>query len=360
MKMKKTLSAALAAMLALGAAVPAFAAVQTKEMEISSLSGGLVLEDGTQQSLNTSVLPSQTVYFLLPDSIASLVSSNKDYRLSVRKQRNSKLVKSVEIVEKRLTSSKKTVYLPNVASPANRPGAVANDPEWAAYSTKDRNTYLAVELNDTTSDQEYKIQLTATLTVRKDNVSIYYGNKSIRKAGSGTPIYTMNDGDKLALNVSFFVANQVQEGEDSDVTVGKTGKTIKPARNSENTVTFEGEDTLAVLSFKANSSPEKFYAKLTTKWPSGLLSKFQNTDAVVRQFSAATIPASSRATLSLVNPFSLYDVDPEDVYIYWVSSTGKLTNVTDSFWYDEDEDAFLTKTRTLGTWVISDGKVSTK
>ena len=298
MKMKKTLSAALAAMLALGAAVPAFAAVQTKEMEISSLSGGLVLEDGTQQSLNTSVLPSQTVYFLLPDSIASLVSSNKDYRLSVRKQRNSKLVKSVEIVEKRLTSSKKTVYLPNVASPANRPGAVANDPEWAAYSTKDRNTYLAVELNDTTSDQEYKIQLTATFTARKDNVSIYYGNKSIRKAGSGTPIYTMNDGDKLALNVSFFVANQVQEGEDSDVTVGKTGKTIKPARNSENTVTFEGEDTLAVLSFKANSNPEKFYAKLTTKWPSGLLSKFQNTDAVVRQFSAATIPASSRATPS--------------------------------------------------------------
>ena len=69
MKMKKTLSAALAVMLALGAAVPAFAAVQTKEMEISSLSGGLVLEDGTQQSLNTSVLPSQTVYFLLPDSI---------------------------------------------------------------------------------------------------------------------------------------------------------------------------------------------------------------------------------------------------------------------------------------------------
>ena len=60
-----------------------------------------------------------------------------------------------------------------------------------------------------------------------------------------------------------------------------------------------------------------------------------------------------------MNPFGS-QVDPEDVYIYLVSSTGKLTNVTDSFWYDEDEDAFLTRTRTLGTWVISDGKVSTK
>jgi len=113
---------------------------------------------------------------------------------------------------------------------------------------------------------------------------------------------------------------------------------------------------LATLTFKANDDPDKFYAKLSTKWTSALLAKFRNTDAVIRAFSPATIDSSSRATLALNNPFD-EDVDPEDVYIYALNSKGALVNATTSFTYNEDDDTFEIKTRTLTTYIISDVRV---
>lgn len=78
------------------------------------------------------------------------------------------------------------------------------------------------------------------------------------------------------------------------VTVGNKGVTIRPEKNVTNEVVFEGSDTYATLTYKANSNPSKFYAAMSTKWPSSLSSKFHNTDAVIRKFTAATIPASGR------------------------------------------------------------------
>ena len=141
--------------------------------------------------------------------------------------------------------------------------------------------------------------------------------------------------------------------------MGKNSTTVKPLKNEQNIVTFESDGTMAILEFNANSNPEKFYAKLTTKWTSELLRTFRDTDAVIRKFSAATIPATSRAKLMLINPFDPDEIEPESIYIYQVNAKGGLSNVTSSFWYDADEDAFCTRTRTLGTWVLSNERVKT-
>ena len=165
--------------------------------------------------------------------------------------------------------------------------------------------------------------------------------------------------DKLTLTGNLYVANPQEEG-DATVEVGSKGVTIKPERNSVNEITFEGADTVATLTFRANNNPRKFLARLTTSWPNAALSnKFRSTDAVIRKFSPATIDATSRATLSLNNPFAYDDVDPEDVYIYTADSKGNLKDITRTVYYNSDEDAFELQTRTLTTYIISDKRVKT-
>ena len=80
---------------------------------------------------------------------------------------------------------------------------------------------------------------------------------------------------------------------------------------------------------------------------------------MIRKFTAATIPASGRATLALNNPFDS-DIDPDDVYIYTADSKGKLRDITRTVTYNEDDDTFELQTRTLTTYILSNERVSTK
>lgn len=163
----------------------------------------------------------------------------------------------------------------------------------------------------------------------------------------------------MTLTGTLYVGNQEEDGDSASVTVGNKGVTIRPEKNVTNEVVFEGSDTYATLTYKANSNPSKFYAAMSTKWPSSLSSKFHNTDAVIRKFTAATIPASGRATLALNNPFDS-DIDPDDVYIYTADSKGKLRDITRTVTYNEDDDTFELQTRTLTTYILSNERVSTK
>lgn len=354
--MKKLIAAAMAAVLALGVQVTAFAtAVNTKTSDITALTGLPINENGKQvAAAGDSIAPNQKIYYLLPPEAAKYLNDSKAFKLSVRKTTNGKYVNSVKLVEKKLLSSSGTNYYVPAGS-----GAITTDPAtYKTYAANARNTYLEVDLKDTTSTDEFKVELTASFTARKANAGT-----GIQYAGGATQFFgntasgenKINPNDKLNLKISFYMANASDSG-DTTVTVGEKGLIVKPDANSNNEIVFESSDTFATLTFKASDDPKKFYAKLATKWPAALLAKFRNTDAVIRAFSPATVDSSSRATLALNNPFD-EDVDPEDVYIYSLNSKGVLVNATSSFTYNDDDDTFETKTRTLTTYIISDVKV---
>ncbi|MEM1484703.1 hypothetical protein V6615_07440 [Oscillospiraceae bacterium PP1C4] len=349
--MKKLIAVTLAALMSLSVSVTAFAA-NPVERKLTELTSNPISEDGVAYNAGDSVTPNQTIYFLIPNSAAAKLNDSKTTKVSIRKTKNAKLVKSVKLVEKKITTTSGNYIVPvvNTLDPTKKTDNVPMN---------QRNTYLAVELNDTTGTDEYKVELAVSFTAKKADVNFTYGNASSVPANANFLATPLKNGDKLTLNASFYVANKADSG-DTSVTVGNKGMIIKPVKNDINEVIFESDDTLATLTFKANSNPDKFYAKLTTKWTSDLLAKFKNTDAVIRRFTPATIDSSSRAVLMLNNPFDEDAVDTDDVYIYTVDSKGVLTNVTSSFTYDEDEDAFVTKTRTLGTWIISDTKIKLK
>ncbi|MBE6904723.1 MAG: hypothetical protein E7476_00375 [Ruminococcaceae bacterium] len=352
--MKKLIAAAMAAVLALGVQVTAFAAsVNTQTSNITALTGLPINENGKQvASAGDTIAPNQKIYYLIPPEAAKYLNDSKAFKLSVRKTTNGKYVSSVKLVEKKLLSGTGTnYYVPAGAAAINKNDAAT----YKTYAANARNTYLEIALKDTTSIDEFKVELTASFTARKANTSTgiqyaggaqFFGNTTANK---------INPNDKLNLKVSFYMANDSDSG-DATVTVGEKGVVVKPDANSNNEIVFEGSDTFATLTFKANDDPDKFYAKLSTKWTSALLAKFRNTDAVIRAFSPATIDSSSRATLALNNPFD-EDVDPEDVYIYALNSKGALVNATTSFTYNEDDDTFEIKTRTLTTYIISDVRV---
>ena len=354
--MKKLIAAAMAAVLTLGVQVTAFAAaVNTKTSDITALTGLPINENGKQvAAAGDSIAPNQKIYYLIPPEAAKYLNDSKAFKLSVRKTTNGKYVNSVKLVEKKLLSSTGTnYYVPAGAASINK----ADPATYRTYAANARNTYLEIALKDTTSTDEFKVELTASFTARKANVDkgIAYAGGNLFFGNTASGENKINPNDKLNLKISFYMANDSGSG-DTTVTVGEKGLIVKPDANSNNEIVFESSDTFATLTFKASDDPKKFYAKLTTKWPAALLAKFRNTDAVIRAFSPATIDSSSRATLALNNPFD-EDVDPDDVCIYALNSKGVLVNATSSFTYNDDDDTFETKTRTLTTYIISDVKV---
>lgn len=341
--MKKLFATMLAALIGLSGSVGAFAA-QTYSKKLTDLTSQAISEEGVAYAAGDTITPNQVIYFLIPDESAKALGDSRTANLTVRKHLNGKLVKSVKLVEKKLVSGSTTYSLPTG-------NVVDGKAKYTTVKGKDRHTYIAVTLGDTTSSDEFKVDLTLTFTARKSTgMQVnYQGGKEFQKLGKS---------DKLALRLTFFVANKLEDGDSATVSVGSKGVTIKPVKNQTNEIMFEnGNDNVALLTFKASSNPGKLYARLSTKWTTDLARKFSRTDAVIRSFTPATIDSSSRATLAFYNPFDEDDVDPKKVYIYSVSANGKIVNVTSSFSYDEDEDAFVTKTRTLGTWIISDKKI---
>lgn len=347
--MKKLIAAAMAAVLTLGMQVTAFAAtINTQTKNITALTGQPIDEDGKQTGAGDSVAPNQKIYFLIPPQAAGLLNNSKNFRMTTRKTTNGKFVKSVKLVEKILLPNSKVEYVV--------PADDKNKNSIVKFPASKRNTYLEIELIDTTYTDEFKVELTASFSARKAfKTALNYADGKTVFFGNTAETNKINPNDKLNLKVSFYVANKSETG-DATVTVGDKGLIVKPEANAENVITFESSDTFATLTFDANDDPSKFYAKLSTKWTPELLNKFRNTDAVMRRFAPVTVDSTSRATLALNNPFD-EDVDPEDVYIYTVNSKGGVVNATQRFSYNEDDDTFELKTRTLGTYIISDVKI---
>lgn len=147
----------------------------------------------------------------------------------------------------------------------------------------------------------------------------------------------------------------------------KRGVVVKPVKNEINTVTWEDHNrTLATLSFRADSDVSFYCPRLSTRWNYyDYEDYFEDTDAYVFDFvDSPTIPATTRPTLSLYNPFVDEDGDltirTSRIHIYEVDD-GELEDVTDDFRFEknDDDDYVMTiKTRTLGTYIVSEGRAN--
>lgn len=212
-----------------------------------------------------------------------------------------------------------------------------------------REVVVKIELNNDTTDKEFKINPSVTFTAKK----------AIELGATDVAV-----GDKFTIELGkVYITNTEQVG-DTDWKAGAGGFIAKPVKNDDNEITWEDENnTVAKLTFEGDSDVSKYYPKLSTKWDNAdYAENFAGTDAFIRSFvGAPTISATSRPVLELYNPFVNEDdevtVADEDIVIYEVVD-GALVDVTAKFTIGENDDGdsvFTLKTRTLGTYIISNG-----
>lgn len=189
---------------------------------------------------------------------------------------------------------------------------------------------------------------------------------AVKAAEEGGQVGTgyLKKGDTMKVPMTIWIQNENRVDDDATFVAGEKGVVIKPVKNEENTVTWEdNNDTLAIMKFTADSDVEYYMPRMATKWNNeDYLDYFDDMDAYIRSFVGnPSIPCTSRARLWINNPFVDDDgeetIDPDDIYVYEVVD-GELYDITDKVEYttnDDDDYAFLIKTRTLGTYIFSDG-----
>ncbi len=360
--MKKLIASLLTvATVASMASMSAFAADSTKvdASELTIAVDKLIADDSTEKinSTKDTVQPDKTIYAVIDATSDSgkYFSDSDVFKVKYDKgDDNTKMIKSLKVLDK----------------------AIGKD------DAKVRTTALEIKLQNDMTDTDYKVGPTATFTAKKyiilDADAIVDGVLDVTKIDSYVDteeeakkvqdkIYLVS-GTKITLDIdSFYVKNTLEEG-DQDWKAGDGGSIAKPTKNDDNEITWEDEnDTIARLTFEGDSDVNKYYPKLSTKWDDAHYAEnFAGTDAFFRSFVGnPTISATSRPVLEFYNPFIDEDgeetVAAEDIVIYQVVD-GALVDVTDKFTYGENDDGdsvFTIKTRTLGTYIFSNGAATT-
>lgn len=333
MNLKKVLAGAMALATVASMSVVSFAA--ERDFTIT------MFNDDTKKAISEgdTVASDITVYLDLSDAIQkfNLKDSgdltNKDYfKVDVDKEEGSKVIKAITLQDKE--------YIKD----------------------QGRKPVLKVELKELMDDSDNKVELKVTVSAKNKAVS--------------DKIVTSN-ADEYVDTVKFFVSNTVNEG-DQTYTAGTSGVVLKPLKNEENEIEWEdNNNTLARLTFDADSDVAKSYPKLSTKWSNDVYAAmFADQDAYIFDFVGnPTISATARPVLELYNPFKNDDdeitlenpviflvnddatlaASTEEVELAQAILDGRLVDITDKFTAGENEDGdyvFTTKTRTLGTYII--------
>ncbi|WP_101909818.1 hypothetical protein [Marasmitruncus massiliensis] len=257
--------------------------------------------------------------------------TNEDYfKFDVDKDDNGSMVKKVEVVEDK------------------------------KLGDMDRTAYLKIDLNDSTTVNDIKSNGTLTFKA-KDSAADFQKASGSKKLNDTTQVW--GEKEEIKIDYTFWINNDKASNDDNPDSGDRVY--FDPDDNEDNTLIW-GDDR-AGLFFEANDDANKFYARLSTKSDSEVYSEYGdpvNADLWFFDFvGSSTIPATSRATLTLGIPWDEdddYTPNPEDCFIYEKQEDGTLVDVTDKFTYDEDNDGtteiegWSIKTRTLGTYVISD------
>ncbi|RGX54767.1 hypothetical protein DWV16_12630 [Anaerotruncus sp. AF02-27] len=368
--MKRVLAMILAAALSLSVGITAFAAPEEgdymTEKEIAETIGKItmgkgVLElnaahpfdaDGKEISDATSDFRSDEDFYVTSPYLAkNPVFNDRDlFKVKFDKDDNANRFRYVLIVEKKF---------PELSG------------IWEPYKNE-RIVAFRFILNETPSDEEFKISGTAIFTAKKDIVA-FDSHKRFEEAtdallaelkADGTSGYVgvIKKGTKIEIPVEGFVQNTKYDA-DYTATAGDGGIVVKPLKNEDSEITWEdANDTLAKLSVSGDNDTSKMAVKLSTKWyPTAPYTPlFANQDAFIRNFwHNPEIPSTSRATLELPVPYVDEDgeltVEEDDIIVYDVSS-GQLADITSKGKFvtnDDDELVFSLKTRQLGTYIFA-------
>lgn len=286
------------------------------------------VENAEDASAGDAVKTDKSVYYI----VSAPFNNTDNFELTPSKGDDAKAVKKISIVEK----SWSKVY---TLAGAEKALTVKNQ--------NDRVTLVKVELAENYTDKEFHISF--DLKVKAD------------KTQGG---FTKGDSYKFEDVAKVYVKNTKDTTDDVTYSAGTSGVVVKPEKNEENTVEWEdNNDTIATLKFEADSDVDAYYPKLSTKWvDADYAENFSDTDAFFRSFIGnPTISSTSRPTLTLVSPFVDEDgeetVAVEDIVIYELVD-GALVDSTAKFTAGEDDDGntvFTIKTRTLGTYIFSNG-----
>ena len=288
------------------------------------------------------VLPNKTIYFVIRDQFYK----PSDIEFDLSKVEGSKYVKSITDTQESFSSTVLT--------------AVDNQ---EITLPKGRYRVLKVKLKENMTDDEYKLLFDLRVKVKEEG---FMGWKK-------------GDTKKFEDIGETWVSNDTWVG-DSDWAAGTGGVMIKPQKNEDNEIIWYDENRdIAKIEFYADSDVDKFFVKLSTKWNNEWYSDmFRNTDAFIFNFvGAPQISATSRATLTIYNPFVNEDdeleVDLDELKVYKVLDTaalaatteeaiaeaiadGRIEDVTNLFTAGENEDGdqvLTTRTRDIGTYIVT-------
>lgn len=208
-------------------------------------------------------------------------------------------------------------------------------------------------------DKDHKVLPSATLKIVKlpvdENIDWYFAElkvPAIKKYSEdgyqiegGKLKVTRRDDSTFTLNFEDVVSYLRYEPADLDDALEAQPKSYKLRRNedfrldfSNGTGNFSGtsrttQDVVAGMSHGKISS-------MTRRYPKADL----------------TFYIGSGTSFSSINDGLLTIYSDEDYYLYEILSSGSLKNRTSS--YDEDEEAFVIETKTLGSYILSDTKLS--
>lgn len=322
--MKKVLAAVLAAAMAVSLAIPAFA----DDAEVSVVVGGTTTQDtsmgitvgnvydGNKTAMAGDTVDSRDTLYVTLTAAQGDLSSDDDWDFSFKKGDNSKVIKSIKFVEKDVDG------------------------------TTGREDAIEIKFNEIMDDTEYKMNPEITIRPRGDVKDDHYA-------------------DDTVITVKFFYKNFKDEDADTEYAAGTKGVVAKPEKNEDNEVLWVDENKdLAKLEFSADSDTSVYYPKLSTKWANEDYAELiGDMDAFIFDFVGnPTISSTSRPVLTLYNPF--YDEDEEaltvaeeDIVVYLVNEDGTIDDITAQFTIEENDDGdnvLVTKTRTLGTYIIAE------
>lgn len=345
--MKKILSTLLTAVVTAGVvAVPAFAAVPgnttitTTALSDIDPATDVVDENGNPYSnvqfqngqlTMDYVVPNSTIYIKVPETAQAYGNNN--------------------IVRSDLAKANLFTFKGTKSTNSKLISAITWETEKSLNST--RANWIKITVNDNTATSEQKFTGQVTFKARKSS------NDTASNNGYHTDTKVLL-GDTLKLDLSIWIKNP-SVGNDENVGTGDR-VVFDPEANETNSLIW-GDDR-AALKFEADEQASKFYARLSTKANMDIYTKYgdpQNADLWFYEFvGSPTVPSTSRATLTIGMPWDEgddYSPNPTDCHIYQLSSNGILTDVTSQFTYsaeDTDIEGWSIKTRTLGTYVLSD------